>query len=218
LSSAKVSLTWDRRDNRLFPTKGFLHFGSVEVAPNLLGGTFNFIRYTGYSRFYVPLFAGIVFKSNATIGYIQELDPSNPLPISELYYLGGVNTIRGYYLSSISPALQTGLTRQPDSATTPFYVGGNKQIYANFELEFPIVEKVGIRGVVFYDVGNVYASNEQFFQSKQYNLPLGMFHSVGFGLRWFSPLGPLRFEWGIPLNRRPIDQPVDFQFGIGSFF
>ena len=54
--------------------------------------------------------------------------------------------------------------------------------------------------------------------------PLSLYKSVGFGLRWFSPLGPLRFEWGIPLNRRRdslgnyIDQPLDFQFTIGNFF
>jgi outer membrane protein insertion porin family len=218
-SSLRLSLTWDRRDNRLFPSKGFMHFASVEVAPEFLGGSFNFARYTAYSRFYWPLFWGMVFKTNITGGYIQQLDSSNPLPISELYYLGGINTVRGYYLTSISPRVLAFRSDRPDSAPAPFFVGGNKQIYANFELEFPIVDKVGIRGVVFYDAGNVYGANERFFESKQYSLPLGLFHAVGFGFRWFSPLGPLRFEWGIPLNRRPdVDQALDFQFTIGNFF
>ena len=95
----------------------------------------------------------------------------------------------------------------------------NKQAVFNFELEFPIFEKVGIRGVVFMDAGNVYAPSSPLFFDPQHNLPLGMFFSVGWGFRWFSPIGPLRFEWGVPLNRRgPNDQPVLFEFTIGNFF
>ncbi|MET0402743.1 MAG: BamA/TamA family outer membrane protein, partial [Cystobacter sp.] len=86
------------------------------------------------------------------------------------------------------------------------------------ELEFPVFEKAGIRGVLFYDAGNAFASNELFFQDKQDNVPLGLFHSVGFGFRWFSPVGPLRFEWGIPLTKRPGDQAILFEFTIGNFF
>jgi outer membrane protein insertion porin family len=79
--------------------------------------------------------------------------------------------------------------------------------------------------VLFYDMGNVFADNENFFQSNQRpdangkgTLPLGLFHSAGFGVRWFSPLGPLRFEVGFPLTRRPIDDPYLFEFTIGNFF
>ena len=68
-------------------------------------------------------------------------------------------------------------------------------------------------------MGNAFCYNCSFFQDKQYNLPLGMFAAVGFGFRWFSPVGPLRFEWGFPLNRRPgIDQSSLFEFTIGNFF
>ena len=82
-----------------------MHFASAEAAPPFLGGNLNFIRYTAYSRFYVPLpFLGLIFKTNATIGYIQQLGEKR-LPISELYYLGGINTVRGYYLRSISPSV-----------------------------------------------------------------------------------------------------------------
>ena len=78
----------------------------------------------------------------------------------------------------------------------------------------------GLRGVVFYDAGNVFSEKENFFQSSQRGgtLPLGLFHSTGFGLRWFSPLGPLRFEVGFPLTRRPIDDSYLFEFTIGNFF
>jgi len=100
-----------------------------------------------------------------------------------------------------------------------FGIGGNKQVIFNFELEFPIFEKAGIKGVVFYDTGNAFAANQPWFHDNQYPLFLGLYHSVGFGFRWFSPIGPLRFEWGFPLYRRPgIDQPVLFEFTIGNFF
>ncbi len=217
-SSVRASVTWDRRDNRLFPSKGFVQFASVETAPNFLGGSFLFNRYTAYSRFYVPLPFGFVFKSNLNFGFVQQLDPNSPLPISELYYLGGINTIRGYFLRSISPTALVPTVSQPDAPVGRFATGGNKQFTSNLELEFPIFEKVGIRGVIFYDAGNTFAPDANFFEDRQYSLPLGLFHSVGFGFRWFSPIGPLRFEWGVPLTKRPEDQPLLFEFTIGNFF
>jgi len=218
-SSVRLSLQWDRRDNRLFPSRGHLLFGSAELAPSFLGSTFLFARYNVYGRYYKPLFWGFVFKVNATLGYIQTLDSNSPVPISELFYLGGINSIRGYPLRTISPTILVPRSSDPLNLVDAFPVGGNKQAIFNFELEFPIIEKVGIKGVLFYDAGNAFATNANFFQDHQHNLPLGMFHSVGFGFRWFSPIGPLRFEWGFPLNRRPeIDQPVLFEFTIGNFF
>lgn len=217
-SSVRLSLTFDRRDNRLFPSRGFIHYGSAEFAPGFLGGTFEFARYTAYSRLYFPLPLGFVFKTNATIGYIQQLNQNKPLPISEQYYVGGINSVRGYFLRSLSPTLLVPRSASPDASVTEFRVGGNKQLVFNFELEFPIFEKAGIRGVLFYDAGNAFATNENFFQDKQDKVPLGLFHSVGFGFRWFSPIGPLRFEWGIPLTRRPEDEKILFEFTIGNFF
>jgi outer membrane protein insertion porin family len=217
-SSVRLSLSFDRRDNRLFPSRGFIHYGSVESAPGLLGGTFLFNRYTAYSRLYFPLPLGFTFKTNATIGYIQQLNQDRPLPISELYYVGGINSVRGYFLRSISPSVLVPRSSNPDATVTEFLVGGNKQLVFNFELEFPIFEKAGLRGVLFYDAGNAYATNERLFQDRQDKLPLGLFHSAGFGFRWFSPIGPLRFEWGIPLTRRPEDDNILFEFTIGNFF
>ncbi|WP_257461163.1 outer membrane protein assembly factor BamA [Archangium lipolyticum] len=218
-SSVRLSVTYDKRNNRLFPSQGFIHYGSVEYAPSWLGGSFLFSRYSAYSRLYFPLPLGAVFKTNATIGYIQQLDANSPLPISELYYLGGINSVRGYALRTISPSLLAPRSASPDAAIQRLDVGGNKQFILNVELEFPIVEKAGIRGVLFYDAGNAFAVNENFFESNQNrNLPLGLFHSVGFGFRWFSPVGPLRFEWGVPLTKRPEDQALLFEFTIGNFF
>jgi outer membrane protein insertion porin family len=217
-SSVRLSLTYDRRDNRLYPTKGLLLFGSAEIAPEFLGGSFNFARFQAYTRFYFPLPLGLVFKTQFTVGYIAELNSSNKLPISEQYLIGGINTLRGYSLNSISPTLLIGTQARGDFFASRFTTGGNKEFIANFEIVFPIVPKAGLSGVVFYDMGNVFAVDANFFQDRQYKLPLGLFQAVGFGVRWVSPVGPLRFEWGIPVTPRPQDQGVLFEFTIGNSF
>lgn len=217
ISSAKVSFTWDKRNDRMFPTNGFMVSQTAEIAPSWLGSEFQFTRYSGYFRYYHPLPLGMVFKTNWTYGLIQGLG-GGQAPVSERYFVGGINSLRGYYIFTVSPTRPVG-NRTPDSVTQDFEIGGNKQIVINNEVEFPIFDKIGIRGVVFYDMGDAYTEDENFFQDKQYpNLPLGMLHSIGFGIRWFSPIGPLRFEWGFPLTPRPQDQPVDFEFTIGNFF
>lgn len=213
-SALRLTLNYDKRNNRLFPTKGHYESFTVEHSPSWLGATFQYTRYLANARFYQPIYGGLVFKAQGTLGYIQGDD----IPISELFFLGGINSVRGYMLRSVSPTVNVGSEASPDATTRRFAVGGNKQAYFNFELEFPIFEKVGIRGVAFYDMGNVYADNERFFSPRSEKLPLGMRHSVGVGFRWFSPIGPLRFEWGIPLNRRPEDESYQFEFTIGNFF
>jgi outer membrane protein insertion porin family len=163
----------------------------------------------------------LVFKTNISVGYIRATDPVNhPVAISEKFFEGGINSIRGYSLRSISPTLKIANVSEPNAAIIDFPVGGNKELITNWEVEFPLVGSAGLRGVGFFDAGNVFSEKENFFQSSQRGgtLPLGLFQSVGFGLRWFSPLGPLRFEVGFPLTRRPIDDAYLFEFTIGNFF
>lgn len=228
-SSLRLSWTWDKRNNRLFPTSGWLSFASVETAPFFMNALptaqqYNFNRYTAYQRVYFPLPLGSVFKMNAQIGYLQEHYPNDVnrrLPISEMYYMGGINTIRGYPLRQVAPSQQVLSVSSVDSLAGTLKVGGDKQFVFNAELEIPIIEKIGIRGVVFFDAGNAFDRNVMFFQNdpNAYKAtPLGLLYSVGFGIRWFSPIGPLRFEWGIPLTRRPGDQPIQFEFNIGNSF
>ena len=227
-SSLRFSLQVDKRDNRLFPSRGYFESISAEIAPPFLaphalfGSNVNlFTRYTLDSRYYHPLFLGIVGKAKLNLGYIMGWDSAHPVPISERYYLGGINSVRGYRLLSISPTVPVATTNLPDSALYNAYIGGNKEVTLNLEAEFPIVEKVGIRGVGFFDMGNVFPQGSWTDSS----VSLSLYKSWGFGIRWFSPIGPLRFEWGFPLNRRfdpytqtYIDSAVDFQFTIGNFF
>ncbi len=217
VSSVRASVTVDKRNDRLFPSAGYMLSQSAEIAPSQLGSTFQFTRYSGFFRWYYQLPLGMVFKTNWSYGLIQSYGGTQ-VPFSERYFIGGINSLRGYYIFTVSPTRPVG-NRTPDSTTQDFEIGGTKQVVINNEVEFPIFEKIGIRGVVFYDLGDAYSEDEAFFQDKLYpNLPLGMLHAVGFGVRWFSPLGPLRFEWGFPLTPRPQDQPVDFEFTIGNFF
>ncbi len=227
-SSVRLSLQWDKRDNRLFPSKGFFVALSGEAAPPELAPSAIFERevnlFTRYSldgRYYHPIWRGLVARAKLTLGLIRDWDADHKVPISELFYVGGINSVRGYRYLSISPLTSNTSSTAPDSATRQVATGGDKQAILNFELEFPLFGEAGIRGVVFSDLGNSFARG-------QYSDPavsLSLYKSVGFGLRWFSPIGPLRFEWGFPLNRRKdratgnyIDEPFDFQFTIGNFF
>jgi len=208
----------------------------------------SFTRYTATARgylnggFLLPELSGVVLKANVDLGFIDTADQL----IFENYYMGGFNTIRGYFLRSISPVERVGSANDPSGSLAEFRTGGTKQFMTNVELEFPIFEPVGIRGVLFFDAGNTYGQDENLFYigngptpslalarcnggpcwDPRTELPLGLFYSVGAGVRWFSPLGPLRFEWGVPLTPRPAgtfgfaqgDQPFQFEFNVGNSF
>jgi outer membrane protein insertion porin family len=172
-------------------------------------------------RAYRPLPFGVVAKGKLTLGLIRSWDPNNTVPISELFYLGGINSVRGYRFLSLSPQTAVAcVPGDPASQTCSSATGGNKQAIVNLELEFPLVQSAGIRGVLFADGGNAFGLGSWHDPA----VSLSLYKSVGFGFRWFSPIGPLRFEWGIPLDRRRdragnyIDQALDFQFTIGNFF
>ncbi len=227
-SSLRLALVWDKRDNRLFPTKGIYLSGSTELAPPFLapgeifGDRVNlFTRWTLDARAYHPIAFGFVGRAKLTLGFVREWDAAHPVPISELYYVGGINSVRGYRFLSISPKRHVASVRDPAFSTSEIAIGGDKQAILNVEVEFPLFNAVGIRGVAFMDLGNSFAPGE-------YSDPavsLSLYKSIGFGFRWFSPIGPLRFEWGFPLDRRKdpitgryIDEPTDFQFTIGNFF
>ena len=227
-SSVRLAVQWDRRDNRLYPNSGYFLTLSADIAPPFLapsaifGSQVNlFYRETAEFRLYQPILAQLTFRFRLLAGVIRGWDASHPVPVSELYYVGGINTVRGYRLYTLSPVALVGQTPTADSPLRQLQIGGNKQLILNFELEYPILEKMGVRALIFFDAGNSFAPG-------QYTDPtvgFSLYKSVGFGFRWFSPIGPLRFEWGFPLNRRKdpvtgayIDAPVDFQFTIGSFF
>jgi outer membrane protein insertion porin family len=235
VSSVRADIQYDTRDNRIFATKGNFDLVSVEVADKAIGAAYDFVRLSGNLRYYHPLPLGSVFKVNTQIGYISSRDPEG-VPISERYFLGGIYSIRGFYPREIGPSQRVPNSGgDPSSPSSIFVYGGDKQLQVNAELEFPIIQQAGIRGVIFCDFGNAWNDDENFFyigrksslipdvyalgSNKPMKPPLGMVYSVGFGVRWFSPIGPLRFETGIPLTKiEPSDNDLVFEFTIGNFF
>jgi outer membrane protein insertion porin family len=127
----------------------------------------------------------------------------------ERYYTGGVYSLRGFIPRSVGPRLQIPST--PAGRDAEFLYGGDKLLLFNAELEFPIYEPAGLRWVFFLDAGNAYAEDQN------YSLK-NLRSDWGLGLRWNSPMGPLRFEWGVPFAKRAGEDSVVFNFTIGSLF
>ncbi|ABB32582.1 outer membrane protein assembly complex, YaeT protein [Geobacter metallireducens RCH3] len=200
-SSITASLTRDTTDYRLDPTTGMVNNISIEVAG--LGGTSRFIRYFGDTSLFFPMKWSTVLSLRGALGYIQGI--GKDVPIDERFFAGGINTIRGYEGRSISPYKRT-------STGEAAFIGGDKEAVFNLEYTFPLLKDAGLKGVAFFDAGNVYDTGDTMFSSFRM--------SYGAGIRWVSPLGPLRLEYGIPINPRDgIDKTSGkFEFSIGSFF
>jgi outer membrane protein insertion porin family len=211
-SSVRFSVNWDTRDNRLFPTKGFFQSASAEYARPSLGSTNVYDRYEGFSRWYYPVWGPFVYKLNLEAGFVRSPRPEG-VPIFERFFVGGINDVRGFAPRSLGPRIPVLSDQDPNAPLFQFNRGGDKQLIINNEIEFPIFEKVGIKGVVFSDAGWAWDDDENMFTE------IGKLrHSWGFGFRWFSPIGPLRFEWGLPFDPQPGEDPIVFEFTIGNFF
>ena len=233
-SSVRASLSWDSRNNRLFPTAGWYETAFAEVASQYTGSENKFFRWGGFVRHYHELWGPFVLHLNGELGVTTSTDPLG-VPLSERYLVGGIYDIRGYAPRSLGPQLVVQPTGDVGQALSTLPLGGNMQIIFNSEIEFPLFKKVGISGVVFYDMGNAYNLEDRYCSGLQrknssisikfdpcfrplQSLTTGLRKSVGFGFRWQSPIGPLRFEWGIPLDAQPNEDPLVFEFTIGNFF
>ncbi len=178
-----------------------------------------------------------MFHGNLELGVTTSTDPLG-VPISERYLVGGIFDIRGYAPRSLGPQLLTQTPGDVGQTLGVLPLGGNMQVIFNSEVEFPLFKKIGISGVVFFDAGNAYNLEDRYcsgLQRKNAAIPIqfdpcfhplesltsGLRRSIGFGFRWFSPIGPLRFEWGIPLDPQNTafihEDPLVFEFTIGNF-
>jgi len=209
-SSMRASLTYDKRDNRQFPTKGAMHSISAEFARPEFGSQNVFDRYRAFSRIYFPLFKPFIFKMNAEIGLIRSSEASG-VPIFERFFLGGINTVRGFRPYSLGPKIQIPVSPDPNAALFSFRKGGDKSLVFNWELEFDILKEMMIKGVLFIDAGNAYNDDENYSITK-------LRSSWGFGIRWYTFLGTLRFEWGLPFSPLPGEDKIVFEFNIGGSF
>ncbi|MFO7971094.1 MAG: outer membrane protein assembly factor BamA, partial [Desulfobacterales bacterium] len=145
-SSIITSLVYDSRNRRFNPTEGSRHSISVEYAG--LGGDVTFTKYLGETGWYIPVFKDIVTFLHGEIGYVQK-SSGGILPDYERFYLGGLNSLRGYDWRDVYVLDENG-----DE------IGGDKFVQFNAELIFPLLKKQGVVGLLFYDTGNVYNDDE----------------------------------------------------------
>jgi outer membrane protein insertion porin family len=202
LSSTVYSVVRDRRNNRFETTAGSYQSASVETAG--LGGDKQFLKWSVNNRFYTRLVGDLVFRNSTEYGQMAMVG-NKGVPPSEKFYLGGPNNMKGYDTFMLGPT-------RVNSKNVLEPLGGMVQMFSLFELEYPLIREAGLKWVVFYDAGNAFG---KFPGRKDENFTIRT--DAGFGLRWFSPIGPLRFEWGFPLNARGKSDAV-FNFFIGPPF
>ena len=240
-STLGLNLNIDKRNNRIMATRGYYTSLATELSGgfrvnddevlSLLGGDFNFWESRFNFRYFKPVIPGgdwVIFRYNLTLGYIRSTDGTT-VPYIHRYRAGGINSVRGFDWYSLGPAIRaTGYrsgsssylgssfigSDDPSNADDRLVVGGTETWINNIELEIPIVKAAGISTVVFFDAGNAFGDP---WGNGHIN-PLDLRTSYGMGVRWFSPLGPLRFEWGFPIKPQEGERKAVFDFSIGSFF
>ncbi|MFU8819549.1 MAG: outer membrane protein assembly factor BamA, partial [Desulfurivibrio sp.] len=211
-SFIRLGLVRDTRNNRLDPSRGSLADVGVKHVGGFLGGDTAFSRFEGSAtRFFhwdeIPLLRetrskwlnSTTFRLKGSMGYIRE-NESGKLPIYEKFFLGGLRTLRGFETATISPR---------DPGDDQYRIGGEKMWYMNSEWIFPISQEIGLKGLIFFDAGNVYTRSENWRTDE-------LKKSVGFGFRWLSPLGPLRLEWGYNLDPEDDEKRTVWDFSMGG--
>ncbi len=194
------------------PTRGSSEELSVEYAG--LGGESDFVKVDARARFYWPVYKSnllgtFVYSLGGAVGYGHgdRGKHANELPLFERYFPGGINSIRGFRTRTLGPRESIRNPQGEEINTDP--IGGSRQLIVNNELIFPIVEQLGLKGVVFFDTGNAWTNDQGY--------DLGdLRYAAGGGVRWLSPLGPIRIEIGFPLNRRRHEKSSVVLFSFGA--
>jgi outer membrane protein assembly complex protein YaeT len=177
------SVITDRRDSISNPTRGNLVTTSLEVADKHWGSEVNFVSFFNQTSYYTPVRGGVIATS-ARIGWKQPYGGDTELPISERFFGGGSTSLRGFYLYEAGPP-----------------AGGQLMTIGNVEYRVPVNFRAlrNLQGAVFYDTGNVFEHYSDFALSE-------FTHSVGVGLRYITPIGPIRFDIGFNLRPNPAIQ------------
>ena len=197
-SSITTSLRYDSRNDRFHPTQGSAHSGSYEFAG--IGGTVGFNKIIGETGWYFPMIWKTVGVLHGKAGYVKELE-GKKLPDYEKFYMVGIDALRGFERDDLSPRDENGSE-----------IGGNKFVQANVEVRFPLVPQAGVYGVVFFDTGDIYAESEDIELDN-------LRESAGVGIRWLSPMGPVRLEYGWILDPKQTDNTSgNWEFSMASAF
>lgn len=209
LSSVVFSIVRDKRNNRFETTGGNYQNVSLEFAG--LGGVKNFSKFVINNRYYNNFVGDFVFKNSTEAGAMINTG-GRGIPPSEKFYLGGPWNMRGYEAYALSPVIYH------DGGVEK--IGGSSEFFSLFEIEHPLIKEAGMKWVIFYDIGNDFGGIPGIDKGISYQLR----QNYGVGIRWFSPLGPLRFEWGFPIGRQldpltgQLEGSSQFIFFIGTPF
>src|SRR6202040_2788952 len=193
LSTVPTQYVRDTRDKPLDAHHGIYQTATFEVSPTALGSSVNFVRFFGQTSFYKPITPWLTWANNFRLGLAKPFAGA-VVPLSERFFSGGANSLRGFPIYGAGPQRPVSVCSNPSVPSTctliSVPVGGNMLAIVNSEARFPIPIKSGLGGVVFYDGGNIY-SNINFHQfTSNYT------NTVGFGFRYRTPVGPLRFDIG----------------------
>ncbi|WP_353685309.1 outer membrane protein assembly factor BamA [Thermodesulfovibrio sp. 3462-1] len=197
ISGIKASLIYDSRDNPFDPTKGWLAGVTSKLSNEFLGSELNFMKSSFYINKYTELIKGLVLATSLRGGWAWLYGKTENLPISERYFLGGRDTVRGYAQNTLGP-------KQNNQPT-----GGNAFLMGNVEFRTYLGKNFFI--VNFLDFGNVWKRVGDVDVS---NLK----YTTGVGLRYKTLIGPLRIDYGYKLNRQPGESHGEIHFSIGHAF
>ena len=203
-SFVSLSFNRDTRNAMFGTTKGSLNNFRAEYAGGILQGDSQYTKLEGKTSWFFPgfFFDETAFHFKLSAGQVWE-NEDGKLPDFEKFYLGGINSLRGF------PARTIGVNAS-DVFYDPDKVGGGKNMwFSNVEFLFPIIKQGGLRGVIFYDVGNVYDNEWDFNDTKQ---------DVGAGIRWLSPMGPMRLEWAHVIDPEDYEDDSNWEFSMGGNF
>ena len=216
LRLSTLSATWirDTRDKPLDATRGFYQTLDLGITPKALGSNANFARFLGQSSYYKP-FGKTVWANRITVGLAKAFG-SGDVPTSERFFSGGETTLRGFPINGAGPQRTVLACSNPNDPATcvnlQVPVGGRQLFIFNSEFRFPLRIKEGLGAAVFYDGGNVYG-------------PIGVSHfvgdytnTVGVGLRYSTPVGPVRIDIGRNLNPVPGVKATQFYITLGQAF
>jgi outer membrane protein insertion porin family len=200
ISAITPTFFWDRRDDPLDPHRGFLSSASVEYAFRALAADAQFLKEFAQASWYLPVSDRSVFAVSGRFGFIQDLANGAGVPLSERFTAGGESSLRAFKLDLLGttcadprdggPDCIETLKKLPNDGVAP--LGGRGLFLFNSEYRFPIAGPFG--AAVFLDAGNVYADSTIRFNKLRYG--------VGTGLRYLSPVGPIRIDVGYNPHRR----------------
>ncbi|MCF7876992.1 MAG: outer membrane protein assembly factor BamA [Candidatus Omnitrophica bacterium] len=205
LSSTEVTLAYDTRDNVFSPRKGIYFSNTLQLTGSFLGGDKDFTKYHSRLSLYFPAVNESVVETRFKVGFADPFSDTDEVPIYERFFAGGASTIRGYHERKVGPI---------DSNEDP--LGGEALFVANIEYTYPLADFLKV--ATFYDVGNVWKKNSDFFQTEDGREAL--YSSVGLGLRVKTPIGPVSVDYGWPLDKEPGEEGREgrFHFNVSRDF